>query len=306
MKKYLFRILLFSIMLALVLCIPSIIFEKLATSSTDVMPYSRINEVCNMENIDADLLVIGNSRADKGYDDSLMTCLSGMKCINLGNHGFSFDYEYHIVYENYIQRNKKPEYIIVDVSPMVFFNHKKPIYNIQMLPYIKRPEFEFYIELCPQLSNANKILFFKYFGKMGKVMKEIYRLKHPEKQMYEEKKTKWSKDYFGKQMKLECTRPIIEQFVHFLDDCKTQNIRVILVCSPLHTNDGSKYFDMEGFWDIVMWCNKDTHFPMATYQDFFGNDTLCFSDPGHLNEYGKQLFTTKLIHDLDSVGIINE
>ena len=107
MKKYLFRILLFSIVLVLVLSIPSAIFEKLATSSTDVLPYSSINGISKMENIDADLLVIGNSRADMAYDDSLMTCLSGMKCLNLGRHGYSFDYEYHIMYENYIQRNKK-------------------------------------------------------------------------------------------------------------------------------------------------------------------------------------------------------
>ena len=296
--------LLFSIVLALVLSIPSAIFEKLATSSTDVPPYSSINEISKMENIDADLLVIGNSRADMAYDDSLMTCLNGMKCLNLGRHGYSFDNEYHIMYENYIQRNKKPEYIIVDVSPWVFFDHMKPIYNIQMLPYINRPEFEFYIELCPQLSNANKLLFIKYFGKMGKVIKEIHRLKHPKKQMNKENTTKWSKDYFGKPMPLECTKPIIEQFVQFLDDCKTQNIRVVLVCSPLHTNDGLKYFDMNGFWNIVMWCNKDSQFPVAMYQDYFGNDTLCFSDPAHLNEYGKRLFTTKLMHDLDSVGII--
>jgi len=305
MKKYLFQILIFSFMLALVLSVLSAIFEKLATSSTDVSPYSDINGISDLENIDADLLVLGNSRADMGYDDSLMTCLSGMKCLNLGRHGYSFDYEYHIIYENYIQRNKKPEYIIVDVSPWVFFDYVKPIYNIQMLPYINRPEFEFYIELCPQLSNANKVLFIKYFGKMGKVMKEIHRLKQPEKpKNKKEDTTRWSKDYFGKPMQLECTIPNIEQFVQFLDECKTQNVRVIIVCSPMHINDGSKYFDMDGFWNIVMWCNKDAQFPMVTYQDLFGNDTLYFSDPAHLNKYGKQRFTTKLMHDLDSVGII--
>ena len=309
MKRFALKIFLFLMLVALVVCIPSVIFERLAINTTNVSPYARINEVNDMKDVDADLIILGNSRAEMGYDDSLMTSLCGMKCLNLAYSGYSFDYEYHIMYESYLKHNKKPEYIIVDVSPIVFFDHNKPVYNIQMLPYLNRSEFEFYIELCPQLTKVHKILPIKYFGKMAKVMKEINRLMYPEEKHTEKKrKVQWNKnkDFYGKPQPLENNKTIIELFGRFLAECKTQNIRVILVCSPLHTNDGSKYFDMKGFWNTVMWCNKDTHFPMATYQDFFGNDTLCFSDPGHLNEYGKQLFTTKLIHDLDSVGIINE
>lgn len=308
MKRFALQIFLFLMLVALVVCIPGVIFERLAMKTTNVSPYARINEVNDMKDVDADLIILGNSRAEMGYDDSLMTGLCGMKCLNLAYSGYSFDYEYHIMYESYLKHNKKPEYIIVDVGPIVFFDHNKPVYNIQMLPYLNRSEFDFYIDLCPQLTKAHKILPIKYFGKMAKVMKEINRLMYPEEKYTKKKrKVQWNKnkDFYGKPQPLENNKTIIELFGRFLDECKSQNIRVILVCSPLHTNDGSKYFDMKGFWNIVMWCNKDTQFTMATYQDYFGNDTLCFSDPGHLNEYGKQLFTTKLIHDLDSVGIIN-
>lgn len=306
MKRFVLRGFLFLTLVVLIMCIPGVIFERLAVNTTNVSPYARINEVNDMKAVDADLIILGNSRAEKGYDDSLMTSLCGMKCVNLAYGGYSFDYEYHIMYESYLKHNKKPEYIIVDVGPIVFFDHNKPVYNIQMLPYLNRSEFEFYIELCPQLTKVHKMLPIKYFGKMARVMKEINRLKHPEEK-HAEKKTnvQWSKDFYGKPQPLESNKMVIELFDRFLDECKEQNIQVVLVCSPMHIDYGLKYFDMDKFWTIVKWCDYGTGFYIVTYQDYFGNDTVYFSDPGHLNEYGKHVFTNKLMHDLDSVGILN-
>ena len=303
MRKFLLQIVLFWVIICIVHIMPCIVFENMAKSCTDKGPYARINEVIQMAGVDADLVVLGNSRAEGGYDTAVMNGMSGLKCLNLGNSGYPFDYVYHIMYENYIKQNKKPKYIIVEVGPWCFFDHVSPIYTIQMLPYINRPEFKFYIDLCPQLSKADKMLLFRYFGKQRKVMEEIVYLKRPVDRK-KETKTSWCKDYFGKPQRLEQRKSTVELFASFLEESKAQGIDVILVCSPLHVDDGLRYFDMDGFWDIVRYCNKGKGFPMVTYQDYFGNDTTLFSDPAHLNDAGKRLFTAKLMHDLDSVGII--
>lgn len=303
MKKFLQQVLLFWAIICIVHIIPCIVFENKAKSSTDKVPYAKINEVIKMADVDADLVVLGNSRAEGGYDTALMNGMSGLKCLNLGNSGYSFDYSYHIMYENYIKHNKKPKYIIVEVGPWCFFDQIGPIYTIQMLPYINRPEFKFYIDLCPQLSMVDKMLLFRYVGKQRKVMEEIVYLRRPLDQK-KETKTSWCKDYFGKPQRLEHRKSTIELFASFLNESKAQGIDVILVCSPLHVDDGLRYFNMDGFWNIVRYCNMGKGFPMVTYQDYFGNDTTLFSDPAHLNDAGKRLFTAKLMHDLDSVGII--
>ena len=268
-------------------------------------PYSRINEVSQLKNVDADLLILGNSRAVCGYNDSLMSQLTGMRCLNLGWQGHTFDLEYHLIYQTYLRQNSKPRYIIVDVSPVGFFAQEGPLYRIEMLPFINRPEFQYYVNICPELSWADRFIFVRYFGKLGKVLKEIDKLNHPVVTKKEE--NPWKRNYNRpEKLKLENDKNIILLFDHFLDECKEQNINVILVCSPFHIREGSSYHDMNGFWSIVKWCNYGTGFPMVTYQDFFYSDTLYFIDPVHLNERGRTIFTEKLMHDLDSVEIIKQ
>lgn len=282
--------------------IPFYVFEKKAKECTDKEPYSKVNEVTGMKDINADLIILGNCRAAGGYDASLMSSLSGLKCLNLGWGGSSFDYSYNIIYKTYLRNNKKPNYIIVDMSLWAFLNHESPIYTIQMLPYIKRTEFQFYIEMCPQLTNADKLLFVRYIGTIVKVVKEMNRLNHPEKP----KKTtdSWQENYYGEPQPLRFNKSIVQIFDKFLDECLSEGIQVILVSSPMHVKDGLSYFDTKSFWKTVMDCASGTGFPVISYAEYFGNDTTYFSDPAHLNSYGREVFTTKLVHDLDSVGII--
>lgn len=303
MKRFLCHMGVFLMVFVTVCTIPFCVFEKKAKECTDKEPYSQLNQVTKMRDINADLIILGNCRAAGGYDAFLMSLLSGLKCLNLGWDGSSFDYSYHIMYKTYLRNNTKPKYIIVDMSLWAFFDHELPVYTIQMLPYIKRPEFQFYIKTCSQLSDADKLMFVRYFGTMGKVIEEIGRLNRPEKP---EKTTKnWQENYFGEPQPLKCNMAIVQLFDKFLDECLSEGIKVILVSSPMHVKDGLSYFDMNNFWTIVKKCASGTGFPIISYAEYFGDDTTYFSTPAHLNRHGREVFTTKLIHDLDSVGIIN-
>jgi hypothetical protein len=305
MRRFLCQIGVFLVIVIAVCTIPPYVFEQKAKDCTNQDPYASINKVSNINHVDADLIILGNCRANGGYDASLMTSLSGLQCLNLGWDGSSFDYCYHIMYKTYLKNNKKPRYIIVDIGPWAFFEHEAPVYTIQMLPYIKRPEFQFYIEMCPQLSNADKLLFVRYFGTMGKVFKEISRLNRPETIGSNKVDKGWRDDYFDKPHRLEGNKAIVQLFYSFLDECLSDEIKVILVCSPMHVKDGLSYFDMNNFWTIVKKCASGTGFPIISYAEYFGDDTTYFSTPAHLNKHGREIFTAKLIHDLDSVGIIN-
>ena len=302
MKRFLCQIGVFLVVFVIVCTIPFYVFEKKATECTDKSPYAKVNEVTKMKDINADLLILGNCRAAGGYDDTLMTSLSGLRCLNLGWGGSSFDYSYHIMYKTYLRHNKKPRYIIVDMSLWAFLDHETAVYTIQMLPYINRPEFQFYIDMCPQLSNADKLLFVRYMGTMVKVVEEIHRLNRPEPP--KEIPSSWQEDYYGEPQPLRCNKAIVQLFDKFLDECLSDGIQVILVSSPMHVKDGLNYFDTKTFWNIVTECVSGTGFPIISYAEYFDSDTTYFSDPTRLNGQGREVFTSKLIHDLDSVGII--
>lgn len=303
MGRFLCQIGVFLVIVIAVCTIPPYVFEKKAKKCTDKGPYANINKVSSMEHVDADLIILGNCRAEGNYDASLMSSLSGLKCLNLGWSGSSFDYSYYIMYNTYLKQNQKPRYIILETSPIVFFDHEFSVNSIQMLPYINRPEFQFCFETCPQLSNADKLMFVRYFGTMGKVIEEIGRLNRHEKT---EKTTKnWQEVNIDKPQSLKCDKSIVQLFDMFLDECVSEGIKVILVCSPMHVKSGLSNYDMKTFWSIVLNCVSGTKFPVISYAEYFGNDRTYFSDPTHLNKHGREVFTTKLIHDLDSVGIIN-
>ena len=103
---------------------------------------------------------------------------------------------------------------------------------------------------------------------------------------------------------VESDTTIINLFKGFVNECKDQDMELILVCSPIHTDDGTKYFDMDAFWTIISSIVKDKDIPIMNYQDLYGSDTTYFIDPMHLNKYGRDCFTKILAHDLDSLGYL--
>ena len=137
------------------------------------------------------------------------------------------------------------------------------------------------------------------------MIKEINRLNHPEMDKSKKNNKSWQEDFFGKPIPLECDKSIIQLFDVFLDECRSDGIKVIVVCSPMHVKDALNYLDMYNFWRIIKRCVSGKGVSVISYAEYFGNDTTYFSDPAHLNSYGREVFSAKLIHDLDSIGIIN-
>ena len=305
MKKFICQIIVFSLLFVLICTIPLVVFEKRAKDCTTRPPYSSVNFANNSKNIDADLIVIGNSRAECSYNDSILSAMTGLKCVNLGWAGYPFDYQYNVMFKTYIKQNKKPKYIMVEVAPWAFFDYVNPIYIIELLPYINQPEFQFYVELCPELSWIDKSLFVKYAGKLNKVRKELVLFKSPIHKTEKVNKRKWNSNYITGSCRLECDSAIIRVFNTFIDECLGNDIQLILICSPIHLKDGASHFDMDGFWKIINSSIKNKDIKILDYENLYGNDTSYFQDPMHLDDgYARDCFTKKVAHDLDSLGIL--
>ena len=119
------------------------------------------------------------------------------------------------------------------------------------------------------------------------------------------KEGKWNSNYITGSCRLECDTAIIRVFNTFIDECLENDIQLILICSPIHLKDGASHFDMDGFWKIINSSIKNKDIKILDYENLYGNDTLYFQDPMHLDDgYARDCFTKKVAHDLDSLGIL--
>lgn len=122
MKRFLIHVTLCFIILVVICMIPCLIFEKKAKECTKTAPYSKINLVSNLNRADADVIIVGNSRAEYSYNDSILSALTGKKCLNIGLSGYSFEFQYHVMYKRYLAHNNIPKFVILEVGLSHFLN----------------------------------------------------------------------------------------------------------------------------------------------------------------------------------------
>lgn len=297
MKRFIIRVILFTAaLLAIVSAFVyplTLYFEHQAFISPRP-PYVNMNRVDSLHGVDADLIILGNSRGEGHYSDTLLSALTGMKCLNLGLTGFPFNYQYHIMYEPYIQYNKAPKVIIQDIGPWAFFGYAMPKYSIEMTPYITRPNYRFLRDICPEISYFDQFRLIRYTGRIGKVIKELKNLSIQPEEISQE----YRKGYVKHQEPLECDTAIIHLFSQFIDECEQRNIRLVLICSPIHGEDGLRFFDMEGFWRIIGDVTRGKNVEVWNLSETYSSDTSYFRDAMHLNNVGMLDFTRQVAEKL--------
>ena len=300
MKRFVIHIALLCLVCTVCLAPPLYYYEYLARQNTTMEPFCSINRVYSYSHDDADLIVMGNSRS-MHYNTAILDSLLGLKCRNIGWAGHPFDFQYHGMFKTYMRYNKPPKYILQEITPQLFFSSDDTGFVLEMLPNIDKPEFQFYIDLCPNLSYADKFLLVRYAGKMEQVIKQIGELKEEKSVDFCSVFHPWQ---FEGKRPVEKDPQIISLFQHYLDECDSLGIRVVLLCSPFREEDAKKYLDMNAFWNQIDTITKGRDVNILNYQSYFGSDTTYFFDPAHLKPMAVAAYTRKVAHDLDSLCII--
>lgn len=265
-------------------------------------PYMEINRIYKMKDANANIIVTGNSRAEASYNDSILSNELGQKCINIGWSGYPFIHQYHVMIKTYLSQNKKPDLIIQEIGPWAFLDHVNPKYTVEFLPYLDNSSFHFLEDICPELTKWDQFMMIRYAGKTSRIIDELKYIKgikekHPHRSGF-------ISNYFKNKQQLECDPVIIDLFKRYVQECREKDIKLIFVCSPIHILEGQQYFDMNGFWAIFNRIAKSNNIMVLNYQNLYRNDTIYFQDAMHLNKYGRDCFSRKIAHDLDSLNII--
>ncbi len=300
MRRFITKILILAIGWLLPLYLLQAVYDHAAYQDYYKWPYEKINTAYNRQQ-NANLIILGNSRGAGNYVPEVMESLLGMKCCNLSLSGYTFDFDYHMVFQPYMERNIAPQYIVQDVSPWAFFQDVNPSYAIEFLPYINRPEFDFYINRCAELSVFDKYLPLKYHGQLVKCYENYKSFIAKEADKSERKY--YMKDYFGDAFyPIEKDPALLDLFSQYLKDCKARHIQVAIVCSPIHVVDGNAHFNIKGFREQLKDISHKEGVPFLDYSELYGADTLYFIDPVHLKVDAQKLFSQKVASDLKEMG----
>lgn len=308
MKRFIFEIL--SILGIVLLFLYSIQFaiDNKAYKCYTQYPYPSFNYIYQ-QRIDADIVIFGNSRAVYSYNTIMMDSMLHSNCFNLGLAGYSFDYIYNLQVLPYLESNIHPKLVILDIGPQAFLKHYNNHFQKEFLPFLKYPYFDFYIDICEKVDIWDKYLPIKYYGLDYKELNKLVN------GMNNDTNNLYFKDCFspydiGKYRmncpfalyELEDDSMIIEELKEFIHLCECKNISLLFVCSPMHQIDFYDKCHMTDFWLLVN--SIAPNVLKLDYSLIFGSDTLYFAESTHLNSYGAELFTTKLAHDIDSLGLL--
>jgi len=318
MKKFIKTLLLFLIPI-LVLSYPVDVFlsNNLKKSNDLFGEYEVWNDIYT-SNINADILIYGSSRAWVDISPKILEDSLHLKSYNLGMDGHNFWLQY-LRHLEYLKYNNAPKHIILAVD----FNSLQKRDNLylyeQFLPYMLwNKNTKEFTKTYEGFNNFDyDIPLIRYAGNSSIVKNAItigienkkdtpYRTKG-----YRGIKKTWSKDLENakskmKNYKIQIDTASVTLFDKFLQECKSNNIKVSLIYTPEHI-EGQKFIENKNkIIDIYKNYAKKHELIYLDYSE----DSICldksyFYNATHLNKTGSELFSKKLANDLLSQQLID-
>ncbi len=319
MKKFVIRIIIGA---AIVLCC-AITLDVVITSGLKQVDHFVYEPWTHIKsgNHKHDVLILGNSRAQGHIHPAILDSVCDCNSYNLGIEAYHMNM--HLLkYNYYLQNNPKPKLIIYQVDLATI--HQPPIKrgsnSEQFLPlfYDKYWRKHFvnlgYNKLdlyCP---------LYRYFGYHTAIRYGIIeglRIKHIEVNPAYKGFKGWDRmmeerGIADEQLKIDMSNRFttndddLAVFEDFIRTCKLECIDIVLVYSPIYEPVEKQLTDREIFDEYMQNISKKYG---ITYLDYtkdieLNANKIYYSSPGHLNLLGAELFTTKLAHDIDSIGFL--
>jgi hypothetical protein len=260
--------------------------------------------------INADLLIMGSSRAAFHISPQIIDSTLSLNSYNLGLSAWHFDMQY-ARFKMYLQHNCKPKYIILNVDVYGFAKRSDVADYQQFLPYIQdtilqntirghKGEFDVYQRNIPLLKykNLQNLAFegiFTFFD-----FTNLYDSTRNYKG-YRGNDYAWNQDFerfkkrYPKGAKYTFSKELKYQFNALLAFCQRENIKVFLVYAP-------EYFEVQPYYknksELINLCTESAKKYQCHFFDY-SKDSLCYNrqyfyNSQHLNKRGAELYSENL------------
>lgn len=261
------------------------------------------------EQLDADLVIMGSSRAWVQYSPALLDSILQINTYNMGIDGSGLNRQIirYEVYDHY--QAKKPKYIVLNVD---YFSANEWSYGYereQFFPYMWDSYMRKEIQKVEPMSWGERYMpVYRYVTYKG-----LYNV------LYEQPlEAKTYKGYMGQDRPWEAKayeelttfhfnadERVMAMFEQFLEERKAERIQVIFCYAPIYIGFTNKVENLDEFFACYKDYAERYDIPILdyTYQELC-MDTAYFYNATHLNRQGAELFSTQLAHDLDSLNLI--
>jgi hypothetical protein len=303
MKKFVLQICYFLVALGVILLITDIIIsykyhQKLTRK------YVVWNDIV-LKNLEADLIIMGNSRAKCQYDPYILDSILHINSYNLGMDGSAFNRQKarYDIYRHY--QKVKPSYIIQNIEYFTL-GHTIGYEREQFMPFMMYPYFR--KRICEEESFSFGELYipmYRYY--MNNVYDDYFKTDDVLYKGYFGEDVEWNGDNLAKvkPYKELVDSTVKQMFIDYIIQTKEDSIQMVLVFAPIYKDVSIVVQNSQEISNLFRSISEQYDVPLLDYSNScISQDTTYFFNAFHLNKRGTELFTTQLAHDLDSLGII--
>lgn len=310
MKVFLKRVLEFTVLMVLLAVLADIGVSH-GLRKTERGHFYTMNALMNKQ-IDADIVILGNSRAAGSYHPMILDSILHVNSWNLGVSGQPFGVSW-LRWELYRRKNKTPKLIIVNVDynelAMVSNGFEKEQYYPYMADSLVRPYLDIY-----GFSWADKCVpMYRYRGDyklIGIGLTELLGIRHDTKGDYYKGYSNSNEPWDGFRLEFKLRDGDIEgntdgQAVLLLERLLKQagddGCQVLFVYAPMFVRLKEHLEEDETLRIYRELSNKYGVQFLDYSQMKICSDTRFFRDANHLNSEGAELFSRSLAHAMDSI-----
>ena len=260
------------------------------------------------EQLDADLVILGSSRAWVQYSPAILDSILQLNSFNMGIDGSALNRQIirYEVFDHY--QAKKPKYIVLNVD---YFSAHEWSYGYereQFFPYMWNPFMREEIGKVEPMSWAERYIpIYRYTTYKG-----LYNVVHEKPwdattyKGYMGRESTWAAKAYEELTTLHITTDerVMAMFDQFLDERKQEGIQVIFCYAPIYIGLTDKADNLDEFFACFNGYAERYDIPILNYTYHeLSKDTAYFYNATHLNKFGAELFSAQLAYDLDSIGV---
>lgn len=302
MRKYLCKILLFSIILLPILTAADYCFSALIRRS-NYRPVESWESIVE-GNIQADVVALGSSRVWVQIDPQILDSILCVNSYNLGIDGSPINRQVQ-KYEIYRNRNAKPKLIIQNIDAWSL-SYRIGYEKEQFYPYFWDKSMRNQFFRTEPFSVLEKVIpFYRYHG-----LNPIMFLHNQPKTLhkgYQGQTAKWNGEAYMQQefIKFNVSDTTLCMFNSYLNQTKKDGIQVVFVYAPLYSGATRKIINLDEMYQTYKDIADKYEIPILDYSDLWiCNDTTYFYNAMHLNKSGAEIYTDSLANDIKRLGIL--
>lgn len=302
MKKFILNSTCFlSIILGIAIFLDFWISNKLQNNTARI--FSTWNYVYHNTNYN-ELVINGSSRAWVQYDPRILDNVLKINTYNLGTDNGMINRQI-IRYDKYCEFHKSPAFLIQNIDYFTMTS----VYGYeveQFYPYFYDREFLHTLDKYEKFSWQEKYIpMYRYIGKS-------YLLRKSNDNLYkgfEGRDMYWNDDALNaiESFYAKVDTTMQTEFRKFLSNIQSDGTKILFVYAPSYYKVLEKCENLDDMYEMYQAIADEFGIFILDYSyDSMCYDTTYFYNGTHLNKKGAELFTTKLAHDIDSIGFLKK